>query len=752
MILHKFSHLILKNPKTTLGIIFSITIYFGYVAFLSENKLITDFSMEQLSPKDDPEKDIFDSFLQKFPREDGILFIVYKCDDCFSNTALRATSDLTEELEFLEGVLEVTSLTNIIGEEFSLNKLSLKDRENKKNNIINNPIYANLLTSQAGDIATIIIKLDDEIRNHETRKEIITKIDELLIDFPYQWYEAGIPFIRTKYVEFVMRERDIFIPLAFLVSIIVLYLVFRQIKSIILSMVSISVTLIWVSGIMALTNISINVISYLTYNLLTIIGVSDCIHILIKYHEKLYQRCGKLKAIDGVIKEIGSALFLTSFTTAVGFFSLLFTNIRIVQEFGFIVGVGAILMFILTITIVPLTLNYIALPDIHHIKRLVEGGRLQTAGKLNYLINKHPKRILVVTVFIISISIYGIININDNPSILNDFRPENEIYDSIKFVDNNLGGVFPVEIIIEKADSSTIVDLNMLLAIDEFQDSIRTIDGVGSVKSIVDILKMFNRSDTGKLEIPSNIEEIQSYLLLGKDISKIYLTDNDKTVRITARVIAGTIDELNSLKEKVHHLGMDIIPNNSNIQVTGSIILMAKTNKYLVNNLLTSFILAFTVIFFSMMFLFQSKRLALLSILPNIIPLMFAGGMMGILGIILRPSTAMTFTIALGIAVDDTIHFLSRFKQEYIKYNGNYSKAINRTLLTTGKAISSTTTVITLGFMVMLFSEYVPNFEFGILGSEILIIALLCSLVLLPVLIILFKPRFRYKIIMDKNK
>ena len=125
---------------------------------------------------------------------------------------------------------------------------------------------------------------------------------------------------------------------------------------------------------------------------------------------------------------------------------------------------------------------------------------------------------------------------------------------------------------------------------------------------------------------------------------------------------------------------------------------------------------------------------------------------MGILGIILRPSTAMTFTIALGIAVDDTIHFLSRFKQEYIKYNGNYSKAINRTLLTTGKAISSTTTVITLGFMVMLFSEYVPNFEFGILGSVILIIALLCSLVLLPVLIILFKPRFRYKIIMDKNK
>ena len=117
------------------------------------------------------------------------------------------------------------------------------------------------------------------------------------------------------------------------------------------------------------------------------------------------------------------------------------------QEFGFIVGVGAILMFILTITIVPLILNYIALPDIHHIKRLVEGGRLQTAGKLNYWINKHPKRILVGTVFIISISIYGIININDNPSILNDFRPGNEIYDSIKFVDNNLGGVFPVEII-----------------------------------------------------------------------------------------------------------------------------------------------------------------------------------------------------------------------------------------------------------------------------------------------------------------
>lgn len=746
MLLHNLSKFVLKYPKLILGCLFTFTMYFGYTAFFSENKLQTDFSVEQLFPESDPEKDIYEAFIQEFPREDAILFLVYKCEDCMSRDAIQSVSELTEDLEFLDDVIEVTSLTTIMGGDYLAEDLSDEDWENNKKEIISNPLYTNLLTAQDGEIASIIIKLDSEVQNHKARKAVMSKVEDLMEDFHYEWHAAGIPFIRTKYVDFVMRERDIFIPLAFLVSVIVLFLVFRQLKSIILSFIAISTTLIWISGIMAMLGISVNVISYLTYNLLTIIGVSDCIHILIKYHEKLYQGCKKLTAVDGVIREIGAALFITSFTTAIGFLSLFFTNIRIIQEFGFIVGFGVILMFIFTIIIVPVLLSFIEVPDKEHIKRLVEGGRLQTAERLNKWILKHPKNILAGSTIIITLSIVGLFQVSDNFSIFNDFRPGNEIYESIKFVDNELGGVFPVDVLVETDRSNGVIDPELLTAIDEFQDSISTIYGIGSVKSIIDILKVLNREDTGEFAIPENIEDIQSYLILSEDLKDLYISDSNHKTRVTCRVIAGTADEADSLKTLIHQYADELLPADCNSVITGSIVVMLKTNKYLVKNLLTSFILAFIVIFFSMMFLFRSKQLALISIFPNIIPLMFAGGVMGLAGIILRPSTAMTFSIALGIAVDDTIHFLARFRQEYKKFNGDYTKAINRTLLTTGKAIISTTIVISLGFIVMLFSAYVPNFEFALLGTIILVIALAGSLILLPVLIMFIKPKFRFRL------
>ena len=188
----------------------------------------------------------------------------------------------------------------------------------------------------------------------------------------------------------------------------------------------------------------------------------------------------------------------------------------------------------------------------------------------------------------------------------------------------------------------------------------------------------------------------------------------------------------------------NVFGNDVDINVTGSTLLALSTNRHLVKNLTFSFIIAFFIIFLSMVLLFRSFRLGLISILPNIIPLMIAGGMMGLLGIKLRPSTAMTFSIALGIAVDNTIHFLARFRQEY-KITGNYDEAVSETLLTTGKAIISTGVILALGFFVLYFSEYVPNHEFGILATIIIVTAASAALILLPVLILQIRPVLRFR-------
>jgi predicted RND superfamily exporter protein len=204
------------------------------------------------------------------------------------------------------------------------------------------------------------------------------------------------------------------------------------------------------------------------------------------------------------------------------------------------------------------------------------------------------------------------------------------------------------------------------------------------------------------------------------------------------------------IRDEILQKGNKIFGDIVDIKVTGSTLLALSTNRHLVKNLTFSFIIAFVIIFLSMVLLFRSFRLALISVLPNIIPLMIAGGMMGLLGIKLRPSTAMTFSIALGIAVDNTIHFLARFRQEY-KVTGDYTESVSETLLTTGKAIISTGVILALGFFVLYFSEYVPNHEFGILATIIIVTAASASLILLPVLILQIRPVIRFRYPQDEN-
>ena len=736
------SRLILKHYKFLLFVILWITCFFGYNAFLSERKIITDFSLEQLFPDKDPDKDIYEQLQKDFPKEESNLFIVYECDNCLSRNSLNQLLNITEDLSFIEGVEEVNSILSFIDQDYD--DYSKNEWKEEAKDIIKNPALENVFIARNGEINNIIVKLENYVDDHDSRKPILNQVYKVLDGYNIEYYLAGIPFIRTEYVEFVMAERDIFIPIAFIVASLVLYYVFRQIKSVIISLIAIGITLIWVCGIMAFLNVSINVISYLIFNLLTIIGVSDCIHILIKYHENLKNGLDKNNAIINVIKEIGYALFLTSFTTAIGFFSLCLTNIKIIREFGLLVGIGAILMFCITIVLIPIILNLIELPSKKHVDRLVRGGRLQLASSLNTWIINHPKRILVTSSFVILFSIFGIFRISDDSSIFDDFRPGNNIYDSVKFVDKNLGGVFPLEIIIETDRERGLLDPELLFKVEEFQDSIKKIYSIGSAKSYTDIFKVFNKEFNDQYSLPTSYDDIISYTAIDEEAFNAFILSNHKKGKITCRAIAGKTSDADNTKKIVQQLATKILPQDCKVAVSGSIIVMLKSNKYMVQNLMTSFIVASIVIFFSMMFLFGSKRLALLAILPNIIPLMFAGGIMGIFNIVLRPSTAMTFSIALGIAVDDTIHFLARFRQEFIKNKGDYSKAITKSLLTTGKAIISTTIVISLGFIVLLFSQYVPNFEFGLLGTIILIMALGGSLVLLPVLILLLKPKFGF--------
>ena len=743
--LKKLSSIVLDHPKFVLATILSVTILFGYIAFLSPYHLRIDFSLEQMFPNNDPEREVYEKFREEFSREDDIILLTYAGIPILEKASVEAISDITEELEFIEGIESVLSLSNLQDGNYFDIEMENSDWAAQAIDVLNHPVYTNLIISENGDVGSILINLSDDVKDQEARASIFKKIDDIKSQYNWEWHEAGIPVLRTRYVELVARERAIFFPISSAVVTMILFFVFRQKRGVLLPLAAISVGLIWISGFMALLGITINVVSYLTFNLLMIIGCSNAIHLMIKYNEGLSLGLGRRGSLDRVITEIGGALFLTSFTTSIGFFSLMMTNIRITQEFGFIVGVGVILMFILTITILPIILSFLPLPKAKNIKRLVEGEEFKAAESLNEWSRSNPRLVLFITSIVFILSIVGLYKVNYNISILDDLKPGNELYDSVHYVETHMGGTLPLELVVDTKIKKGIVDAIFLSKIDSLKIFLLAQVGVGGAITVSDHIKLINEEiGSGIREIPNQSLDILSLMESYDGISGLVDDDLTKT-RISARVKNINSETAEQIVKELKGESVRLFGEDVSIIITGSTLLALHTSKHLVKNLTTSFMLAFIIIFISMIFLFKSVRLSILSVLPTIIPLMAAGGIMGFMGIKLRPSTAMTFSIALGIAVDDTIHFLARFRQEYMK-TGDVPGSVTKTLLTTGKAIISTTIILSLGFVVMIFSEFVPNHEFAILSTIVLLIALAGSMILLPVLINYLNPKFKFSL------
>lgn len=753
---------IIDNPVKTLFIIFTLTIGFAYYAFLSSNKLVVDFSLEQMFPENDPERDKYDQFRSEFSREDDKFLLIYSCDDPLSRKNIEKLSSVDRLINKIIGIEQTSSLSSIQENDEFLFDLSHDDStwNAHRELVLDHPLYTNLVISKDGKSGAIYVDMKDDVNNQTLRENVFKEIDRGLEIHgrDWEWYEAGIPVLRTRYVELVSKERSIFIPLGGLVVILILFFVFRQVNCVVLPMTSIFVTLIWVSALMAFLGITINLISYLTYILILIIGCSNCIHILMKYHECIDQENGSIKdAVHRVIRELGGALSLTSFTTAVGFFSLMMTNIKITQEFGFILGVGVILMFIVSIITIPIILLYLPMPPQHHINRLISQKESFSVDKIDASTKNYSYSILGLSILFLILSFVGLKKIDYNISILDDLRPGNSLYDDIMYVDKNFGGTLPLEIVIHNIQgvsefnkdsvlAENVFDLDFLEKADEFEIRVEAIPHIKKAISMNDYIKVianFWEPDRGMI-LPESNDDIYDYLdLAPSDIgTNLYNADSTK-YRITCRVGNIRSKVADSLRVQVQDIFKDVFKDGSQeVLVSGSTLLALRTQGFLIRDLTTSFILAFIIIFISMIVLFRSVRLSIISILPTVIPLVAAAAIMGFSGIKLRPSTAMTFSIALGIAVDDTIHFLARFRQE-LKRTSDVSIAVSNSILSTGKAIISTTLVLCMGFFVLYFSELVPNHEFGILATIILIIALLASLLLLPVLLNLF---YRHKI------
>ena len=273
--LNGLSRNLLKYPIPVMTVISLITGLFFWTAFFSETSLQVDFSLEQMFPESDPEKDAYQSFIDEFNREDDKVLLVYDCDNPTSRENIAVVSELTEMMELdVEGVEGVLSLSSIDEGDYFTEDLSEDEWNQQVQNLLNHPIYPNLIISHDGKTGAVLIDLENDVIGQDARAKVINQLEKVMNTVDWEWHEAGIPVLRTRYIQFMNRERAVFLPISFLVAMIVLFFIFRQLKSILIPLIAISTTLIWVAGIMAYLGISINVVSYLTFNLLMIIGIN----------------------------------------------------------------------------------------------------------------------------------------------------------------------------------------------------------------------------------------------------------------------------------------------------------------------------------------------------------------------------------------------------------------------------------------------------------------------------------------------
>ena len=752
--IQKAIYKLLDHPRITLFTLALVTVIFG--SFLKDLRL--EFSIEQLFTQEDPRVERFLQFRDEFSGVDNILFLIYESNNPFSKENLDKNRQLIESLETIDGVESVTSLTNLElfteGGDYLLQPVYERipyDTDSllmAKKTIMQSELVRNYIISADGKMASIMIEIDSDYNDYDGRKRILSEIDQFQMVVDWKWHQAGLPVIRTRYVQYMIQDNIRFLfPVALVISIL-LALLFRSFAGVLLPLIVIGLTIIWTVGLMAKMGIDINIISYMIPTLLMIISVSDSVHFMVKYFQALHEFGHRREALFQTIKKIGPALMLTSVTTAVGFGALSFVNIKIVSEFGIFTAIGVFFAFIISILFLPSMFMLMKQTADDKLINYNVGVRVKVVQKISTLVRAYPKHIIISWCFIACIGTWGAVKINPHSKLLEDLRPGNKLLDDMKVAENRMGAILPVEIILEIMNDGPyedIQDVEVMQFLDRVGDFMSSIPEIGKVMSVTQYIKeihqAMNDGDPAFYQVPNSRNLISQYMLLYESEFETFFNLDYTKLRIAAQI--KDIDSRRSaeIEEEINNFIMANAPSGVKAEVTGTAFIALRTNNYLVRNLAGSFFIAFIVVTLLMAILFRSVKMALISVVPNIIPMMMMAAVMGFFQVSLRPSTAMTFAIAFGIAVDDTLHYLTRYRMELS--DRHYQKANDATMMSTGVAMMSTTAILVSGFMVLTLSEFTFSIQFGILSSITILSALIGDLTFLPAILSQVKPEIK---------
>ena len=735
-----------------LSAVLVITVFLGFQ--LPNTSL--DYNFEDFFPADDEESQFFYEHRALFESDNDFILIAVENDgSIFDTTFLGKVQEYADELGELPYVNFVRDITHE-NEQFiysggmqgSRPYINFEDVDLKRDSIsiYENKELINSLVNKKGDAISIFVRHEDLLSKAKS-DELVEKLRSLSENYDFERIRfAGRTIGQLFYIDVMTNEMTFYVGLSMILVVIFLLIAFRSVWGLLVPQVVVVGSMVWIVGFMALINEPINIILIILPSIMFVVSMSDVIHLVSKYFELIREGHAKFDAVKISLKEIGMATFLTSVTTAIGFFSLVFVNVKPFQSFGIFVGIGVLMAFVITFCTLPFLFYHTKVPKVaHHQDRnfwrpIMERSFLFTM--------KNRKLLAWVGIGVVGIFAFGATLIISNNYIMDDMDPKTSIKQDFDYFDNKFGGIRPFELSIELEDTSrSIWDQEVLKEIEKVENYLTDSYNVDIKNSLVQSVSLLNRAgnagNTSKFNVPNSSRDIRKYKRMLKIAGKgeFIRTVLDSTETITR--ISGTIPDWGNIKTTEENKALksfikqEIDTSLIDITLTGSAHLLDKNMSYMSASLVQGLSFAILAVALIMGLLYRSFRMLIISIIPNIIPLVIIAGVMGFAGINLKITTAIVFTISFGIAIDDTIHFLSKFKLELNKGKSKLY-ALKRTYISTGKAIVLTFAILISGFLLLLMSSFMGTFYMGLMICITLLVAVLADLFILPLLLIYF--------------
>lgn len=747
-----------KNSKVILSIVLALTAILIY--FIPS--LGFDYNFEKFFPKSDKEADFFYEHRARFESDNDFLLIaIENKNGIFESDFLKKVAVFTGKLRKEKHVTYVQSIVDMqqvflfpTGGRALKKYIDLDSLKNQKEQLKNDSttIYKHVelvesLIAKDGKSLCVFVRHTDFLSKKKS-DYLIGEVQKLSEQFGFEKIRiAGRTIGQNYYIEKMTFEMLFYVSLSLILVVVFLWFSFRSAWGILIPQIVIILTMIWVIGSMAVLNEPINIVLTILPSILFVVGMSDVIHLVSRYLDALRLGSSKQESISIALKEVGFATLLTSLTTAIGFLTLMFVQVQPIQVFGFVTGIGVMIAFLLTIVMLPVLFLLFPSP-----KNIIES---KSSEKWKALLSslfiktlKKRKLILICTSVVTLLLILASTQMKVNNFLMDDLRESEPIKQDFRFLDDHYGGIRPLEIGIHLKDTNqSIWDADILADLEKIENYLATEYQAKINVSLVQTLKVLNRSsysgNPSYFKLPTKKSQLRKskQLLRIANQGKWLATMLDSTETHTR--IGGNIGDWGNVHlQKKNEAFKRFLKQNIDTQllevnITGTAHLIDKNMRYLSTNLIQGIIVSILLITFLMGLLFISLRMVAISLIPNLIPLLVLSGIMGLVGIDLKISTAIIFTIAFGIAVDDTIHFLGKFKFELQKGKSKLY-ALKRTYITTGKAMILTTLILCCGFAMLIFSSFMGTFIMGLMITVTLLSALILDLTVLPILILIF--------------